>query len=100
VRRPRAIAAATGHRRRTPVLPDILGPDLAVVFCGSAVGLRSAEVGAYYAGPGNKFWPTLAAIELTPRRLAPDEYATVLDYGIGLTDLTKTEFGADAALSG
>jgi len=100
VKRPRATAMPTEHRPRAPVLPDVLGPGLAVVFCGSAVGLKSAQVGAYYAGPGNRFWPTLAAVGLTPRRLAPEEYATVLDYGIGLTDLTKTEFGADAALSG
>ncbi len=100
MRRPPAVATPPGRRQRSAVLPDVLGPGLAVIFCGSAVGLKSAIAGAYYAGPGNKFWPTLAAIGLTPRRLAPDEYATVLDYGIGLTDLTKSEFGSDAALSG
>ncbi len=38
-----------------PVLPDLLAPGLALVFCGSAVGAVSARLGASYAGPGNKF---------------------------------------------
>ena len=35
---------------------------------------------------------------LTPRLLAPAEFRTVLQYGIGLTDLCKTESGADSGL--
>jgi len=81
------------------VLPDVLGPGLRVVFCGSAAGAVSARAGAYYAGPGNRFWPTLHRVGLTPRLLAPAEFSTVLRYGIGLTDLCKTESGADASLS-
>ena len=81
------------------VLPDALGPGLRIVFCGSAAGAVSARVGAYYAGPGNGFWPTLYRVGLTPRLLAPAEFPTVLRYGIGLTDLCKTESGADASLS-
>ncbi|MSP51776.1 MAG: mismatch-specific DNA-glycosylase [Alphaproteobacteria bacterium] len=82
------------------MLPDVLSPGLKVVFCGSAAGQVSARVRAYYAGPGNKFWPTLHKIGLTPECLAPKDYADSLLYGIGLTDMTKTEFGADAELSG
>jgi len=81
------------------VLPDVLGPGLRIVFCGSAAGTVSARVGAYYAGPGNMFWPTLYRVGLTPRLLAPAEFRTVLRHGIGLTDLCKTESGADADLS-
>ncbi len=40
-------------------------------FCGTAVGNVSAQRGAYYAGPGNMFWPTLHGAGLTPRRLQP-----------------------------
>jgi TDG/mug DNA glycosylase family protein len=80
------------------ILPDVLAPGLDVVFCGSAAGHKSARVGAYYAGPGNKFWPTLHRVGLTPRLIAPAEYRAVLDYGIGLTDLCKTGFGNDADL--
>jgi TDG/mug DNA glycosylase family protein len=81
------------------VLPDILAPGLDVVFCGSAAGTVSARVGAYYAGPGNRFWPTLHAIGLTPVLLAPAEYPRLLEFGIGATDLNKVEFGADTALT-
>jgi TDG/mug DNA glycosylase family protein len=80
------------------VLPDVLGPGLRIVFCGTAVGTASARRGAYYAGAGNKFWATLYDIGLTPRRLAPQEFRLVLDYGIGLTDLCKVRSGSDAAL--
>ena len=82
------------------VLPDVLGPGLRIVFCGSAAGAASARARAYYAGPGNRFWPTLHRTGLTPRLLAPAEFPSVLRYGIGLTDLCKTESGADAGLSG
>lgn len=80
------------------VLPDVLEENLAVVFCGSAVGTKSAERGAYYAGPGNKFWPVLHRIGLTPRQLDPGEYRGVTRYGIGLTDLVKVTAGSDDSL--
>ncbi len=82
------------------VLPDVLGSGLSIVFCGSAAGAASARAGAYYAGPGNRFWPTLYRVGLTPRILAPAEFRTVRGYGIGLTDLCKTEAGSDVSLSG
>jgi TDG/mug DNA glycosylase family protein len=78
------------------VLPDVLQAGLRVVFCGTAVGSRSAEVGAYYAGPGNAFWPTLHRIGLTPRQLRPAEYPQLPRYGIGLTDLCKLSAGSDS----
>ena len=81
------------------VLPDILAPGLAVVFCGSAVGAASARRQAYYAGPGNAFWPTLAKVGLTPHQLAPEEYKSITKYGLGLTDLAKTISGSDRILS-
>jgi TDG/mug DNA glycosylase family protein len=80
------------------VLPDLLRPGLRVVICGSAAGAVSAARGAYYAGPGNKFWRILAEVKLTPRRLEPGEFLEVLNFGIGLTDLVKTHSGSDAVL--
>jgi TDG/mug DNA glycosylase family protein len=80
------------------VLPDLLRPGLRVVICGSAAGAVSAARGAYYAGPGNKFWRILAEVGLTPRQLDPCEFREVLNFGIGLTDLVKTHSGSDAVL--
>lgn len=81
------------------VLPDVLTANLAIVFCGSAAGAESARRQAYYAGPGNAFWPTLFEIGLTPWQLIPEEYGRVTEFGLGLTDLAKTVSGSDSALS-
>jgi TDG/mug DNA glycosylase family protein len=81
------------------ILPDLLAPGLRVVFCGSAVGRKSAELGLPYAGPGNKFWPTLFAARFLPEKLIPADYLRLLDFGYGLTDLNKTEYGADSDLN-
>lgn len=69
------------------------------MLCGTAPSRISKQAGAYYATPGNLFWPTLHEVGLTPRRLAPTDYAEMLGFGIGLTDLNKTEWGSDAELS-
>ncbi len=79
-------------------MPDLLAPDLRLVVCGSAAGTASAHRGAYYAGPGNKFWPILAEIGLTPRVLRPAEFPLLRDFGIGLTDLAKHAFGPDRTI--
>jgi len=80
------------------ILPDVIAPGLRVLFCGSAVGTKSALLGAYFAGPGNRFWPTLHEIGLTPKTLLPTEFMCSLDYGLGLTDLAKNIFGPDSSL--
>jgi TDG/mug DNA glycosylase family protein len=77
------------------VLPDILEPGLRIVFCGTAAGTASARAKAYYAGPGNSFWATLHATELTPEELAPAEFARLPEFGIGLTDICKLLYGSD-----
>ena len=81
------------------VLPDVLKPGLRVVFCGTAVGSKSARAGAYYAGRGNQFWSVLYRVGLTPRQLEPQEFRLLLQYGIGLTDLAKRRSGSDGVLS-
>ena len=100
-RRPKGGAGNRGVKcagRDAHVLPDLLADGLAIVFCGSAAGHASARAGAYYAGPGNRFWPTLHATGLTPRQFRPREFREILGLGIGLTDMAKTVSGADAAL--
>lgn len=80
------------------ILPDVLRPGLALVFCGTAAGKRSAAEGAYYAHPGNMFWRALHASGLTPRLLAPAEYPLLPAFGMGLTDLAKLHSGNDDEL--
>lgn len=80
------------------VLPDVLEPGLSLVFCGTAAGTRSAQDRAYYAHPGNMFWRTVFAVGLTPRLLAPAEFAQMPGFGLGLTDLSKFHYGNDNEL--
>ncbi len=79
-------------------VPDLLGPGLGVVFCGTALGRVSAERRAYYAHPGNFFWRALAETGLTPLRLRPQEWPRLIEHGIGLTDVSKSHYGNDAEL--
>lgn len=87
-----------GAANPEPKLPDVLRPGLRIVFCGSAAGAASARAGAYYAGPGNKFWDVLHRTGLTPRRLAPAEFPSLPEFGIGLTDMAKHYAGADSGI--
>jgi TDG/mug DNA glycosylase family protein len=80
------------------IVPDLLRDGLRLVFCGTAPSRASAAARAYYAKPGNRFWPTLHAAGFTPRRLHPAEYAQLLELGIGLTDLCKGHAGNDDEL--
>ncbi len=79
-------------------LPDVLKPNLDVVFCGTAASTRSAAVRAYYAGPGNRFWKTLHEVGLTLRLLSPHEFREAVNFGIGFTDLAKHATGQDSGL--
>lgn len=90
--------ARAGKLPPTHCVPDLLDHDLKLVFCGTALGRKSAEAKAYYANPTNSFWPALHAIGLTPHQFKPADYAQLLHYRIGLTDLCKTDYGNDADL--
>ena len=74
---------------RSKTLPDVIGPGLAVLFCGINPGLYSAAVGHHFARPGNRFWPALVAAGITPTLLRPDQHRTLLDAGCGLTDIVE-----------
>ena len=76
-------------------LPDQLRPNLRLVFVGTAASTRSAELGHYYAHPGNRFWRALHEAGITPRRYLPSEFAALIELGIGFTDLSKSDAGMD-----
>lgn len=81
---------ASPHR-----LSDQLRPNLRLVFVGTAASTRSAEVGHYYAHPGNRFWRAIHEVGITPRRYQPGEFAALIELGIGFTDLSKSGAGMD-----
>jgi TDG/mug DNA glycosylase family protein len=76
-------------------VPDVLAPDLRVVFCGINPGFVSAAAGAHFANPRNDFWRLLHEARFTPRLLAPDDQFEALQFGIGLTNsATRTTRGS------
>lgn len=76
-------------------LDDLLRPGLDLVVCGTAASSVSAQKGQYYAGPGNRFWAVLEETGLTPYLLRPSDFRSLLQYGIGLTDVVKNQAGMD-----
>lgn len=68
-------------------VPDLLAPDLDLVFVGLNPGRASATAGHHFAGPGNHFWRLLQASGLTPHQLAPAEDERLLSLGIGITNV-------------
>lgn len=67
-------------------MPDVLGPGLAVVFCGINPGRFSDAAAAHFANPRNDFWRLLHAAGFTPRLFAPAEQLELLRLGIGVTN--------------
>jgi TDG/mug DNA glycosylase family protein len=75
-----------GARGAASAVPDILAPDLRVVFCGINPGFASAAARAHFANPRNDFWRLLFDAGFTPRLLRPDEQRDALRFGLGLTN--------------
>jgi TDG/mug DNA glycosylase family protein len=91
--RPDVAALIRARRRR---LPDVIAPGLRVLFCGINPGLYSTAIGHHFGRPGNRFWKALHASGFTPRLLSPEEDATLLALGIGITNLCpRTTASAD-----
>src|SRR5689334_1667496 len=83
----------------TKPLPDVLGPDLDVLFCGINPSLYSAAAGHHYARPGNRFWPALHGSGFTPRLYTPQEDGDLPRLGIGLTNVCDRPTRAAAELT-
>jgi TDG/mug DNA glycosylase family protein len=70
-------------------VPDIIAPNLRVLFCGINPGLYSGAVGHHFARPGNRFWPALYNAGFTDRILDPSEERELLRYGYGITNVVE-----------
>jgi TDG/mug DNA glycosylase family protein len=66
-------------------LPDVIGPGLAVVFCGINPGARAAAAGHNFVGPSNRFWRAIHLAGFTPERIPAEQDLSLLKYGCGLT---------------
>jgi len=82
-----------------PFLPDLVGPCMSVLLCGTNPGLLSAQLGCHFARPGNRFWRVLHAAGFTDRVLHPREQELLLGLGLGLTNLVRRSSASAAELS-
>ena len=80
-------------------VPDVVGPDLAVLFCGINPGRMSGALGQHFARPGNRFWKVLHAAGFTERVLTPAEQRLLLDYRLGVTNLVDRTTAMAAEIS-
>jgi double-stranded uracil-DNA glycosylase len=76
------IAAAVNR-----TIPDLVGPDLRLLFAGINPSLYSAATGHHFARPGNRFWPALHRSGFTPRQLRPSEQFLLPGMGLGITNV-------------
>jgi double-stranded uracil-DNA glycosylase len=96
IRRPsRSEVAASAGRR----VPDLIEPNLNVLFCGINPGLYSGATGHHFARPGNRFWPALHRSGFTPTLLSPWEEQSLLKLGIGITNLVARATAAASDLT-
>jgi double-stranded uracil-DNA glycosylase len=85
------LACAYGKR-----VPDVIAPDLTVLFVGINPGLYSGAVGHHFARPGNRFWKSLHRAGFTEEVLSPFHEPLLLERGIGITNLvTRSTANAD-----
>lgn len=70
-------------------LPDLIAPNLRVLFCGINPSLYSAAIGHHFGRPGNRFWPTLHLAGFTDRLLSPYEEEELLLRGYGITNVVR-----------
>lgn len=68
-------------------MPDIIGPNLKILFCGINPSLYSVVIGHHFGRPGNRFWKALHKAGITPRLYDPREDASLLALGYGITNM-------------
>jgi double-stranded uracil-DNA glycosylase len=83
----------------TSLVPDLVGPDLRVLFCGINPGQRSGETGLHFARAGNRFWKLLQAGGFTERVLDPAEQSGLPALGVGITNLVERATVAASEIS-
>ncbi len=77
-----------------------------MLFCGINPGLYSGATGLHFARPGNRFWRTLQAAGFTDRLVRPWDERSLLEDGIGITNLvarataTAAELGVEELQAG
>jgi double-stranded uracil-DNA glycosylase len=76
----------TSAGTRASDVPDLVAPDLRVLFVGINPGRQSAAARAHFANPRNDFWRLVHESGLTPEVLGPERQREALEHGIGITN--------------
>ena len=79
-------------------LPDYLREGLDIVFVGLNPSTYSVREGHYFANPRNRFWTAFNRSGLVGVELSAEQDASLLEHGIGLTDLVKRATGGGSEL--
>ena len=80
-------------------LPDVIAPNLRVLFCGINPGLYTAAVGHHFARPGNRFWPALFKSGFTDRLISPFDESELLKSGLGISNVVPHATATAAELT-
>src|SRR3954462_4323479 len=70
-------------------LPDVIAPNLKVLFCGINPGLYTAAIGHHFGRPGNRFWPAMFAGGFTDSLMSPYDSQQLLSRGSGITNVVS-----------
>ena len=80
-------------------VPDVIAPNLKVLFCGINPGLYTAAVGHHFARPGNRFWPALHQSGFTSRLVSPFDERELLKHGLGISNVVPHATASAAELT-
>jgi TDG/mug DNA glycosylase family protein len=78
---------------RGTTLPDLIGPDLRLLFVGINPGLWTAATQSHFAHPVNRFYPALYAAGIITRRVDPaagmsdEDRAHLVSRGVGISNV-------------
>jgi TDG/mug DNA glycosylase family protein len=72
---------------------DIIAPGLDILFVGINPSTLSANTGHHFARNTNRFYRALYESGLTPRLYAPEEDASLVEIGIGITNIVERPTG-------
>ena len=90
---------------RDTEVPDLLGPDLRLLFVGINPGLWTAATQTHFAHPANRFYPALLKAGVITRPISPSDGMTDADRdhlrsrGIGITSLVRRASARAAELT-
>ena len=90
---------------RDATVPDLVGPDLKLLFVGINPGLWTAATQTHFAHPGNRFYPALTMAGIITRTIdrgegmTDDDRAHLLGRGIGISNVAHRTTARASELS-